>query len=105
MDAMIADVPALSWVIPTRTARVIWLAATAAMDTGTNRTNRRPVLPRSLPRSGSGSICHAALTILGRATVMGVLGRRVPLKMGKTGIPYGARLKRDDAMFGRDRTR
>src|SRR6266487_85189 len=80
---MIADAPALSLVMPTRMASVSWLAATAASDTGTNRTNRLPVLPRSRCRIGSGSLRQAAFTILGRAIVMGVLGRRVAVAIGK----------------------
>jgi hypothetical protein len=67
-------VPALSRVIPTRVAKVSWLATTAARETGTNRMNRFPVLVRSFRRSPPGSKCHATLAILGGAIVMSVLG-------------------------------
>ena len=43
---------------------MIWLAASAASDTGTNRMNRVPASLWSLLRSGPGTRCHAALPIL-----------------------------------------
>jgi hypothetical protein len=57
-------------------ASMSWLAITAATETGTNRTNCLPVLLRSHSRSGPGTVFHAALAILGAASVMYVLGCR-----------------------------
>src|SRR5262249_50232216 len=88
MEATRAEVPALIRATPTSSARVIWLDARAARDTGTNRMNLMPGSLRSLRRTGAGRRCHAALPILIGAPGMEVLVSKCFL-IQKIRLQYG----------------